>query len=83
MDCYFCTNCGTRVFHRIRDSDGKGRPTIIIKGGIIEGLSFASAKHIYTGTAVMPIPPGVESWAEAPTKYTEDIPEHVVGESKI
>ncbi|KAH8890486.1 hypothetical protein GQ53DRAFT_747515 [Thozetella sp. PMI_491] len=62
MDCYFCKECGGRVLHRLRDPDGTPRKTMSVKGGLVDGLDWSKAKHIYTRTAVVPIPPGVESY---------------------
>lgn len=62
MDCYFCNTCGVRVFHRIRDEDGTERSTVSVKGGCIEGLDWSSGKHIFTRSAVVPIPEGAERW---------------------
>lgn len=68
MDCYFCRECGVRVMHRIRDADRKERDTVSIKGGLVEGLDWKGAKHIYTRSAVVSIPDGVESCEGAPEK---------------
>jgi hypothetical protein len=54
------------MFHRVRDREGGERPTASIKGGCIEGLDWSGAKHIYTRTAVVPIPPGAEQWRASP-----------------
>ena len=37
-----------------------------IKGGLIDGLDWSQGKHIFTGTAVVQIPPGVERWEGTP-----------------
>jgi hypothetical protein len=66
MDCYFCAQCGVRVFHRSRNPDGIERPTVSVKGGCIDGLDWSQAKHIYTRSAVVPIPHGVEQWRASP-----------------
>ncbi|KAK1753730.1 Mss4-like protein [Echria macrotheca] len=68
MDCYFCKACGVRVMHRIREADGKERETVVIKGGLVQGLNFEGAKHIYVRSAVVPIPDGVERWDAEPDK---------------
>lgn len=68
MDCYFCKICGVRVFHRIRKPDGIERDTVSVKGGCIEGLDWSGAKHIFTRSAVVPIPEGAEQWEAAPGK---------------
>jgi hypothetical protein len=66
MDCYFCTQCGVRMFHRGRSPDGTERSTVSIKGGCVEGLDWSNGKHIYTRSAVVPIPHGAEQWRESP-----------------
>lgn len=66
MDCYLCRNCGTRLFHRIRSSEGVPKSTVSIKGGAIVGLNLGKGKHIWTSKAVMPIPEGVERYDESP-----------------
>ncbi|TEA12218.1 hypothetical protein C8034_v006254 [Colletotrichum sidae] len=66
MDCYFCRNCGSRVFHRARKNDGTLKPTISIKGGMIVGLKIRNPKHIWTESAVMTIPEGEDAWPQSP-----------------
>lgn len=66
MDCYFCSTCGVRVMHRTRNADGSTRPTVSVKGGLVDGLDWSQGKHIFTGTAVVPIPEGVERWEGTP-----------------
>ncbi|KAI0886589.1 Mss4-like protein, partial [Annulohypoxylon maeteangense] len=61
MDCYFCSECGSRMFHRIVDADGKPRPSVSIKGGCIEGLNWNGGMHIYVRSAVIKIP---AEWGE-------------------
>jgi hypothetical protein len=66
MDCYFCKSCGVRIMHRIREPDGQERETVSVKGGVIEGLCWKGAKHIYTESAVVEIPPNAERWETTP-----------------
>ncbi|KAL2130004.1 hypothetical protein VTI74DRAFT_7026 [Chaetomium olivicolor] len=66
VDCYFCKECGVRVMHRIREPDGTERDTVIMKGGLVQGLKWEGAAHIYTKSAVVEIPKGVERWEGAP-----------------
>lgn len=66
LDCYFCKACGVRIIHRVRSADGEEKLTVSIKGGLISGLDWSQGKHIYTETAVVPIPCGVEKWEGAP-----------------
>ncbi len=69
MDCYFCKRCGARVVHRVRGPDGKERDTIVIKGGLIEGLDMKGATHIYVRSAVVEIPEGAVKWDTMPEPY--------------
>ena len=66
MDCYFCQTCGVRVFHKSRKSDGSETETVSIKGGCIDGLDWSGAEHIFTRSAVVPIPPNSERWEVSP-----------------
>jgi len=66
LDCYFCKNCGVRIMHRSREADGQERETVSIKGGVIEGLRWDGAKHIYTRSAVVEVPPDAERWETTP-----------------
>lgn len=65
---HFCKTCGCRVMHRIKNADGCERPTVSIKGGLVEGLDWSSAEHIFTSTAVFPIPEGARRWAGTPER---------------
>ncbi len=60
VDCYFCKQCGVRILHRIRDADGTMRSSVSVKGGLVAGLDWQSAKHIFARSAVVPIPSGAE-----------------------
>ncbi|KAK4118683.1 hypothetical protein N657DRAFT_651048 [Parathielavia appendiculata] len=66
MDCYFCRECGVRVMHRIKGPDGVERDTVSIKGGLLGGLDWKGAPHIYTRSAVVELPEGVDTWEGAP-----------------
>ena len=76
MDCYFCKTCGVRVIHRIREKDGSERGTVSVKAGCLEEeegdrergqvVDWKRAKHIYTRSAVVHVPEGVERWEAAP-----------------
>ncbi|KAI0973713.1 Mss4-like protein [Xylaria arbuscula] len=46
MDCYFCTECGSRLFHRVVGKDGVPSPHVSIKGGCIEGLDWSDG-HLF------------------------------------
>lgn len=39
---------------------------VAVKGGVLDGLDFKGAKHIYCRSAVVPIPEGVERWEADP-----------------
>ncbi|KAK4195433.1 putative glutathione-dependent formaldehyde-activating enzyme protein [Triangularia verruculosa] len=66
MDCYFCQECGSRIYHHIREADGTLRDTVSVKGGVIRGLKWKGSKHIYMRSAVVEIPDGVEKWEGTP-----------------
>lgn len=54
------------MFHRARDKTGSERGTIAIKGGCVEGLKWEGAIHIFTRSAVVPIPEGAEKHEAGP-----------------
>ncbi|KAJ1325658.1 GFA family protein [Microdochium nivale] len=60
MACYFCKTCGSRLFHRATDSSGRARPVVFVKGGCIDDMDWTGGVHIFTRSAVMPIPAGAE-----------------------
>jgi hypothetical protein len=66
-ECYFCKNCGVRVMHRARDKDGSERGTVAIKGGCVEGLDWKGGIHIFTRSAVVPIPEGAQQFEAGPS----------------
>ena len=66
VDCYFCRKCGVRVMHRRRDVNRYEGGVVMIKAGCIEGLDWTGGVHIFTSTAVMPIPEGAEQYEGAP-----------------
>ncbi|KAI8961295.1 Mss4-like protein [Daldinia sp. FL1419] len=65
MSCYtyFCRNCGTRLLHTT-----PGKNVVSVKGGCIDGLDWSSAIHIWTKSAMIPIPEGSESYSEEPSE---------------
>ena len=67
MDCYFCKQCGVRVMHRVRDTSGSERWIVSIKGGCVEGLDWTGGVHIFTRTAVVPIPEGAQTFEAGPS----------------
>lgn len=66
--CYFCKNCGTRLLHTT-----PGKNVVSVKGGCLEGLDWKKAIHIWTKSAMVPIPEGSESYSEesCTTEYAE------------
>ncbi|KAI6081705.1 Mss4-like protein [Hypoxylon rubiginosum] len=74
MDCYFCSGCGSRMFHRIVDANGTPRSTISIKGGCIEGLEWNGGMHIYMRSAVLKIPAEWKQYETVPPWMKEALP---------
>ncbi|KAI1164615.1 glutathione-dependent formaldehyde-activating [Nemania serpens] len=64
--CYFCQRCGTRLIHTT-----PGKNIVSVKGGCLEGLDWRTAIHIWTKSAMIPIPEGSESHSEEPTEYSD------------
>lgn len=64
--CYFCNKCGSRILHAHVVEGGGDPPVVAVKGGLLEGLDWKAAKHIYTRSAVVKIPEEVEAWEGAP-----------------
>ncbi|KAK3382982.1 Mss4-like protein [Lasiosphaeria ovina] len=57
--CYFCKRCGTRLIHSSPDKN-----VVSVKGGCIDGLDWRNAIHIWTKSAMVPIPEGSETHSE-------------------
>ncbi|KAK4193384.1 centromere protein V [Podospora australis] len=57
--CYFCKNCGTRLIHTTPNKN-----IVSVKGGCIDGLDWKTAIHIWTKSAMVPIPEGSETYSE-------------------
>ncbi|KAK3328923.1 Mss4-like protein [Apodospora peruviana] len=51
--CYFCKRCGTRLIHSTPN-----KSVVSVKGGCIDGLDWKAAIHIWTKSAMVPIPEG-------------------------
>lgn len=67
---YFCTNCGSRLIHVNCASDGQPGKLLSVKAGCLDGLTkemMRTAVHIWTKSAVIDIPDGVEAYEEEPT----------------
>ncbi|CAN8100863.1 unnamed protein product [Discula destructiva] len=61
--CYFCKACGTRLIHTTPNKN-----VVSVKGGCLPGLDWTRAIHIWTKSAMIPIPEGVESYSEESTR---------------
>ena len=65
LDCYFCPNCGTRVWHGNKDSG----EAISIKGGSLDSPpDISDAYHIWTDSKLpgVTIPSGVRQFPREP-----------------
>ena len=67
-ECLFCKKCGVRVMHLSRDDTGSLRGNVSIKGGLVNGLDWTGGVHIFTRTAVVPIPQGAEQFEAGPRR---------------
>ncbi|KIY04089.1 uncharacterized protein Z520_00781 [Fonsecaea multimorphosa CBS 102226] len=66
--CYYCKKCGTRIMN-VSVSPSGDASHVAIKGGCLEGIDgdiFSEATHIWTKSALVPIPEGAESYPEEP-----------------
>ncbi|KAJ6437951.1 glutathione-dependent formaldehyde-activating [Purpureocillium lavendulum] len=63
---YFCRNCGTRIFHTT-----PAKNVVSVKGGCIEGIDWKKAIHLWTKSAMIPIPEGSETRAGASGRSTD------------
>ncbi|KAH3919727.1 hypothetical protein HBI56_030370 [Parastagonospora nodorum] len=63
--CYFCKTCGSRILHAHIVQDGTPK-VVAVKGGLLEGLDWSGAMHIYCRSAVAPIPEGAMRWEAEP-----------------
>ncbi|KAK1781836.1 Mss4-like protein [Copromyces sp. CBS 386.78] len=81
LECYFCKQCGTRLIHSTA-----GKNFVSVKGGCIEGLDWSKAIHIWTKSAMVPIPENATSTDEECSEFDAfsssqealDQPDHVV-----
>ncbi|KAK0731327.1 glutathione-dependent formaldehyde-activating enzyme [Lasiosphaeris hirsuta] len=62
--CYFCKQCGTRLIHTTPNKN-----VVSVKGGCLSGLDWKTAIHIWTRSAMVPIPEGSETHSEE-SEYT-------------
>jgi len=68
-DGYFCTKCGSRLIHVDLSADGKPSANLSVKSGCLDGMTkeiMRTAVHIWTKSAVIDIPEGVEAYEEEP-----------------
>lgn len=63
--CYFCKECGSRILHAQIVEDGDPH-VVAVKGGLLPNLDWKGAVHIYTRSAVVSIPEGVETFEADP-----------------
>ncbi|KAI3394004.1 hypothetical protein diail_3320 [Diaporthe ilicicola] len=62
MHCFFCPKCGVRLYQNSRKPDGPPGPVVAVKAGCVEGLDWKDVVHIWTKSAVVQIPDGVEQY---------------------
>lgn len=43
-----------------------------VKGGLVDGLDWSQGEHIFTNTAVFPIPAGARSWEGEPDTFGKE-----------
>ncbi|CBY01972.1 similar to glutathione-dependent formaldehyde-activating GFA [Plenodomus lingam JN3] len=65
QNCYFCSTCGSRILHA-QIIEGGYPEVVAVKGGLLEGLDWKGAMHIFCKSAVVPIPDGVKRWEAEP-----------------
>ena len=58
LECYFCKKCGVRLLHRGVTPDGQPKSVVSVKGGCLDKLDLQGVKHIFTRSAVVPVPEG-------------------------
>lgn len=64
--CYFCPECGVRLYAHSHKPDGTPVGIVSIKAGCVEGLEWKDVIHIWTKSAVVPIPEGVKQYEKGP-----------------
>lgn len=69
MKSYFCKVCGNRILH------DRGIGSVSVKGGLLEGLDWSKAQHIWTKSAVVPIPEGVRTFEGQPPANQHKMPQ--------
>ncbi len=67
MKAYFCSRCGVTVFQVPFQPDGTMAAKCAIKGGVVEDdLEWGKGFHVYTRSAVVPIPEGQTKFETGP-----------------
>lgn len=64
--CYFCPECGVRLYAHSHKPDGTPVGIVSIKAGCVDGLEWRDVIHIWTSSAVVPIPEGVKQYEKGP-----------------
>ncbi|KAJ0122079.1 hypothetical protein J7T55_002590 [Diaporthe amygdali] len=67
MYCYFCPKCGVRLYQNAGRPDGTPGGIVAVKAGCVEGLDWKDVVHIWTKSAVVPIPEGAEQYEKGLT----------------
>lgn len=48
MDCHFCPECGSRLWHMVLDESDPGPALVSVKGGTLDdSVDLSSCKHIW------------------------------------
>jgi hypothetical protein len=66
---FFCTKCGARLMHQSIAKDGTPAAAVSVKSGCLDGITkelMRSAVHIWTKSAIVDIPEGVEGYEGEP-----------------
>lgn len=45
---------------------------VSVKGGLVDGLDWSQGEHIFTNTAVFPIPDGARKWEGMPDSFGKE-----------
>lgn len=64
--CYFCKQCGSRIIHEYILPDGRKPDTVTVKGGLLEGLDWSGAIHLFCRSAVYQITEGAQMFDGEP-----------------
>ncbi|CAK7274210.1 hypothetical protein SEPCBS119000_006056 [Sporothrix epigloea] len=72
-----------RLSESLLTLSSKGKTVVSVKGGCLEGLDWGAAIHIWTKTAMVPIPERSESHSEEIDCTDYDFSQEVLDRSKI